>query len=62
MVNAIAAAGSGYVPPAYNAMRTTLLDDLKTSTGSELRLFDLRWSRNQLGCWCYCCCLLLAWV
>lgn len=42
MISAVAAAGPGYVPPAYNAMRTTLLDNLKSTTESELLLFDMR--------------------
>ncbi|WIA20432.1 hypothetical protein OEZ85_004845 [Tetradesmus obliquus] len=42
MISAVATAGPGYVPPAYNAMRSTLLDNLKSSTESELLLFDMR--------------------
>ncbi len=33
LISAVSAAGPGYVPPTYNAMRSTLLDNLKSSTG-----------------------------
>lgn len=42
LISAVSAAGPGYVPPTYNAMRSTLLDNLKSSTESELLLFDMR--------------------
>jgi hypothetical protein len=42
MISAVATASSGYTLPAYNAMRTTLLDDLKASTERDMVVFDLR--------------------
>lgn len=46
MVNAIAAC-PGYKPPAYNAVRTNLLDDAKHGTDRDLLLFDKRSAQTK---------------